>query len=97
MKITHDNNFCRVFELPLEWPRGYCFNEPHRCEMVMVDWFNPAMETKFGSGVFEPWEETAPKLKAFVAEKSYCKPWRKYLLVTDFGEALIITKQDATK
>jgi hypothetical protein len=35
------NNFCRVFELPEHFPKGYCFGGGLPTNFQMVDWFNP--------------------------------------------------------
>ena len=43
MKVIVDpwNNFCRVFEMPLEFSNDYCFNGGHPTNFQMVDWFYP--------------------------------------------------------
>lgn len=41
--VTGFDNFCRVFELPLEYPRGYCPRDGHPVEIMLVDWFYPVV------------------------------------------------------
>ena len=40
-QVNGFNNFCRVFQLPAEYPKGYCFGGGLPTTFVMVDWFNP--------------------------------------------------------
>ena len=40
-KINSNNNFCRVFLLPDNYPHDYCFGRGHPVTFIMVDWFNP--------------------------------------------------------
>jgi len=35
------------------------------------------------------WEDFIPGIKEFMLEKRYIKKEKKYLLITDFGEAII--------
>lgn len=43
-QVTGYNNFCRVFQLPNEFPKGYCFSGGLPTTFIMVDWFNPVPE-----------------------------------------------------
>lgn len=43
-QVNGFNNFCRVFQLPAEYPKGYCFGGGLPTTFVMVDWFNPVPE-----------------------------------------------------
>ncbi len=43
-QVNGFNNFCRVFQLPVEYPKGYCFGGGLSTTFVMVDWFNPVSE-----------------------------------------------------
>lgn len=103
------NNFCRVFELPLDYPRDFCFGGGHPVNFQMVDWFNPV------SGIGQPavskdvWqkevgeievvETTEDDLRAslipFLSEKKYVKPDRSYLVLCDFGAAIRFCKVEA--
>ena len=85
MKPTVRNNFGRVFELPNRYPREYCFGGGQPVQFLMVDWFNPLKTTDPP----EPWEEAVKTLRPFLMQKSYVKPGRRYILITDFGETLM--------
>jgi len=41
MKINLKNNFVRIFKIPHEYPKGYCFGGGKDVNFVMVDWFEP--------------------------------------------------------
>ncbi len=96
------NNFCRVFELPEEYPKEYCFNGGHPVNFQLVDWFYPTTvpqaavskeewELKVGpikeQEVGINHEELAAELTPFLKEKVYTKPERQYLVICDFGMA----------
>lgn len=88
MNITHDTNFCRVFEMPESYPAGFCFSGARPVEVQMVDWFKPIFVDDIDSGEFKTWSEYSSFLIDFMKPKSYVKPGRQYVLVTDFGESL---------
>ena len=87
------DNFCRVFELPLSYPNGYCFGGGLPVVMMMVDWFYPIPQSEWHNR--KPWAEYIPLLRDFLKDKVYVKPGRQYLLVTDFGECMMVTKEEA--
>lgn len=89
MKPTQDNNFGRVFELPEHYPEGFCFHGGKPVLMRMVDWFNPWPDESVVENPPETWQEVVDTLKPFLMQKIYVKPWRRYILITDFGESLI--------
>ncbi len=39
--VTDMTNFMRIFRLPLQYPKGFCFGGGYSVEMQLVDWFNP--------------------------------------------------------
>ena len=41
MKITSKTNFVRIFKIPHDYPRGFCFGGGKDVNFVMVDWFEP--------------------------------------------------------
>lgn len=79
-------NFCRVFELPDQYPEGFCFGGGKPVTMLMVDWFfnpwpdNPDLKT---------WDDVVKVLKPFLQSKTYVKPGKRYVLITDFGTSLV--------
>jgi len=97
------NNFCRVFEMPVEYPTGFCFGGGKPVNFQMVDWFEPV------SGLPQPavskkiWEdnvgeietkiitiaELMEKLIPFLSDKSYVQAGRKYLVITNFDASFI--------
>lgn len=95
MEVTSEQNFCRVFELPDQYPEGFCFGGGKPVTMVMVDWFNPINPQDFWneeSTAEVDWSETEAKLKKFISGKQYVRSGKKYLVITDFGKALVIEK-----
>jgi len=96
IKITQDNNFCRVFELPERYPNGFCFDGGKPVEMLMVDWFYP-MPSDVALSVtgkkMPTWDEHKKHLKEFVSKKNYIKKGKAYLIITEFGESMIIGNQ----
>lgn len=92
MKITQDNNFCRVFELPAIYPEEFCFNGGHVVEFIMVDWFNPVNPIDLWNGGEVEWEQIRPEIECFLKEKNYLKSGRRYLVITDFGESFVFEK-----
>lgn len=94
MEITEINNFCRIFELPIEYPSDFCFGGGHLVQFQMVDWFNPVPPTDFPNfgGTLKKWDEYVPMLKEFLGDKNYVKSNRKYILITDFGESFLFGK-----
>ena len=66
-QVNGFNNFCRVFQLPAEYPKGYCFGGGLPTTFVMVDWFNPVSE-------LPQWA---------ISEKKYCELIKSGELVDD--------------
>ena len=90
--ISQSNNFCRVFELPDEYPGGFCFGGGRPVMFAMVDWFGPIPDEDIVSGNIKPWSDYIPMLKEFLKDKIYVKPGKQYLLITDFGETMLFNK-----
>lgn len=86
MRPPDDLNFCRVFELPTEYPRGHCFGGGRLVQMLMVDWFNPWPPELPDEAT---WQDVTKLLRSFLSGKRYVKPGRQYLVVTGFGEAML--------
>jgi len=92
-EITQDNNFCRVFELPDKFPSGFCFGGGQLVGMRQVDWFNPIPQDDFyGDSELKPWSEYESMLRTWLMTKRYVKPGKRYLLITDFDEAMVFSK-----
>jgi len=88
--INEMNNFCRVFELPDEFPTGFCFGGGYPVTFKMIDWFNPIPPIELNENT--KWEDYISGIKEFILEKQYIKVGKKYLLITDFGEVLFLSK-----
>lgn len=86
--MTNEENFCRVFRLPEEYPSGFCFGGGRPVTFLMVDWFQPLDPQNLD----EPWVEVSVKLRDFILQKRYVEQGASYLVITDFGESLLITK-----
>ena len=96
------SNFCRVFEVPEQYPQGYCFDGGKPVSFLMIDWFNPvpdvhqAAVTKdvFRKEVGEiktkkvSLDELQEQLIPWLLKKPYVKPDREYLVLFDFGAAI---------
>jgi hypothetical protein len=88
-KVTTDNNFCRVFQLPQKYPEGFCFDGGKPVTMKMVDWFQPIPVTDIINNDVKPWEVYVPQLRKFLGQKRYVLKDCKYLLLTDFDESMV--------
>jgi len=89
--INEKQNFCRVFELPENYPSGYCFGGGFPVEFKMVDWFNPIPPDDFEDEKIRKWENYVSMIKEFLLRKNYVKLNRKYLVITDFDESFIFS------
>jgi len=87
--ITEQNNFCRVFELPDKYPRGFCFGGGKPVIFQMVDWFQPIPVEDILNHEVEEWSIYVPLLQEGLKVKNYIKPGKQYLLITNFGESFI--------
>lgn len=104
-KVDGWNNFCRVFELPDEYPEGYCFDGGHPVNFQLVDWFNPVADVRMAAVSKEVWvqevgeiqekevelAELIESLTPFLAGKCYTKEHRQYLVMCDFGATFLFT------
>lgn len=92
MRPTYETNFCRVFEFPETLPEGFCFGGGISVQMKMVDWFNPWPQD-VGELRDLTWSEVADLIRPWLLQKTYIKPGRTYVLVTDFGEAMVVSEK----
>jgi len=102
-KVDGWNNFCRVFEIPEEFPNEYCFGGGIHCDFVMKDWFSPVFDLllinvpkeEYQKHVDEylykevDFEELEKTIVDFVKVKKYITKGRKYLILYSFGAATI--------
>lgn len=82
-----------MYEIPIDYPSGYLFGGGKPVEFLMVDWFNP-WPTEYEGRTFETWQEVVEVLKPLMAAKAYVKPGRRYIMITDFNETMIFSKED---
>jgi hypothetical protein len=85
-QVRQDNNFCRVFKLPKEYPSGYCFAGGNPVEFLLVDWFNPVpdiTEDRFIDGAEV--DELIEGLQMFIAQKKYWNQKDDFVVICDFG------------
>ena len=101
-KVDGWNNFCRVFELPESYPRGFCFGGGRPVNFQMVDWFNPISGIHQPSVSEEVWLEKVGKkpiktitidelnetLIPWLKDKSYVKSGKEFIVICDFGAVL---------
>lgn len=88
--ITEETNFCRVFRLPKSYPNGFCFSGGFPVKFVLVDWFYPIPQEDIWNNEIKSWGEYKKTLADFVSRKLYAQEGYQYLLITDFGESIII-------
>lgn len=100
-KVDGWNNFCRVFELPLNFPSDFCFNGGIPVQFKMVDWFNPVSGIPQPAVSKEVWRDKVGEIKVeeveiselentiipFLKQKQYVKIGRSYLVLYNFGGA----------
>jgi hypothetical protein len=105
-KVDGWNNFCRVFELPVSFPQGFCFGGGITTPFQMVDWFNPVPDICNPAVSKEVWEEKVGKIEIvkvdhdelcnslvpWLREKIYVKAGKTYLIICDFGASFIFTR-----
>ena len=91
MKISTDQNFCRVFQLPLTYPSGFLFGGGKPVTFVLVDWFNPVYPEMLDKEVtHEQIEELYKKLRDFIKGKVYYDSRFRYLIITDYGDTMLV-------
>lgn len=92
--ITQENNFCRIFEIPEEFPEGFLFSGGKNISFKMVDWFYPIPMDAIHNDSVKPWPEYVTILRDFLSGKQYLREGCSYLLLTDFGESFVFQKGD---
>jgi hypothetical protein len=95
MKVTADTNFLRLFEMPQNFPSGFCFGGGYPVRFQMIDWFGPIDQMKFWENKsiemsLDEVETHHEQIRKFIKEKLYYKPECKYLAITDYGDAFMI-------
>ena len=95
--INTSNNFCRVFELPEQYPRDFCFSGGIPVVFRMADWFQPVPQEELQKGELKNYEPYLPMLREFLKGKVYVNPGRSYLILMDFGEAYIFNFSEGEK
>jgi len=80
-----DDNFLRVFELPLYLPTDYCMQGGINTSFTLVDWFQPFPVLATGESHVVEHDEAVAQIADFIRQKKYVKPGKKYLVLTDFG------------
>lgn len=105
--LTHDlkalaetpQNFCRVFEVPEEFPRGFAAGQS--VVFRQMDWFDPLpderMRHEHPDLQLLTWEHCRAALTEYLREKDYVRPGGRYLVITEFDEAFVFRaeKNDA--
>lgn len=112
MKFEVDgwNNFCRVFELPENYPSGYCFGDGLPTVFTMVDWFIPISGLPQPTVSKERWQKkigeidikivdqdaVVKDLLDFLRDKRYVKRMKTYLVICNFGMAFTFKNGSST-
>jgi len=84
-KITEENNFCRVFQLPSVYPEVFCFGGPVPVMIHMIDWFRPVDLRLPAAKERLTMEDLQFLLIPWLRRKSWVKSGITYLLLFDFG------------
>ena len=96
--INPNQNFCRVFQLPEQFPSDYCFGGGIPVTFVMVDWFNPMPQDLFYGDkqvTLQQWEEEHKQpLIEFISKKEYIQKDKTYIVFTSFCDAFYIPAKD---
>jgi hypothetical protein len=90
-KVNNMTDFCRVFEVPEQFPNGFCFGGGFDITFKMVDWFSPLGGGLDSKGKEIELEELERELFSFLKNKLYVKPNRTYLVLYDFGASSLFT------
>jgi len=90
VEITERNNFCRVFEMPDQFPKDYCFAGGHPTEFILVDWFKPIPADHIWNNTLQSWEVYEEMIRDFWKKKAFFDSSKKYLVITNFGKAFLI-------
>lgn len=105
-KVDGWNNFCRVFEVPKIFSPDFCFSGGISTNFLMVNWFNPIPNISQPAVSKEVWEEKVGDIEIksithdelikdlvpFVESGNYCKKGYQYLILCNFGAAILFTK-----
>ena len=105
-KVDGWNNFCRVFQVPNEYPEGYLHNGGKNVNFLMVDWFNPLGLEGQPAVTKDVWlkevgdyetvlishKDLQEKLIDFLKNKVYVNDNCKYLFMADFGASFMFDK-----
>ena len=106
-KVDNWNNFCRVFEVPLTFPKDYCFDGGHQVTFKMVDWFIPVPNIGQAGVSKKEWLEKVGEIETIIItgnelqrllvpwlrEKPYVRPAYTYLVLCDFGATICFEKE----
>lgn len=68
----------RVFKMPEQYVREYCFGSGHPHTFMMVDWFGDDLQMMTTEG-------GRRSLESFIKKKNYYQPDRAYLVVSEMG------------
>lgn len=93
IKITTATNFVRVFRLPDDYPSDFCFGGGHPVTMQLVDWFNPSDQNKEYEFGDDEHKKHIEMLRDFIKGKMYFDPKHTYLLLTDYGDAIVVNPE----
>ena len=99
MEITYATNFLRVFKVPNEFPKGYCFDGGHLVSFEIIDWFNAITPMDFqkvetvieqSDDEYDKWVEV---VRDFIKGKKYFNPTFTYMVMTDYGAVFIVNPE----
>ena len=86
--LNRSDSFVWVFEIPQEFPGGFCFNDPIPVNFGMVDWFGLSQYEE--SPIWTEWGKDAQdQVRDHISKRQYAKNGKPLLVITSFGKTLI--------
>ena len=95
-KVNDLLNMCWVFEIPLEYPEGYCHGGGLPTNFQMIDWFYPLQFDGIKTVTIEG-EEYENQINAtieFIKKKQYIKKNRQYIVITAYGDSIVFGESE---
>ena len=92
--ITPEQNICRVFEMPEEYPPDYYKKGGSATISRLVTVFEPMPKEHIGTALLKSWEEYyLPIIRDFLEESSRLITGKRYVGITDFNKSFVFVKK----
>jgi hypothetical protein len=83
-----ENNFVRIFQIPNDFPGGFCFGGGYDVPFKMVDWFDATPPPEMGENTDT--ETVKQMIRDFIPGKNYFDRGHRYLVLPDNGDAFLV-------